>query len=272
MAKQLPKRDLENVGLGVTGACVALVTLVVAALIFMVAQKGLSAFVKDGVSVVEFFTGTKWDLANTAENGLPYTGALPLIVTSFAVMVLSTLIALPIAIGSAIFAVEISPKFGSKIFQPLIELLTGIPSVVFGLIGFHVVVGLMKSVFHVSTGLGILPGAIVLAVMILPTMTTLSVDGLRAVPGRLRPRGRNQKDPDEGRIKGQLRSGGYARMKRRAPTRMALPGQHRDPCGCIDPAAARCPARGPGKGGRISEWGRADRLCAQRRGGAGRDG
>lgn len=60
MAKQLPKRDLENVGLGVTGACVALVTLVVAALIFMVAQKGLSAFVKDGVSIVEFFTGTKW--------------------------------------------------------------------------------------------------------------------------------------------------------------------------------------------------------------------
>ena len=186
MAKQLPKRDLENVGLGVTGACVALVTLVVAALIFMVAQKGLSAFVKDGISVVEFFTGTKWDLANTAKSGLPYTGALPLVVTSFAVMVLSTLIALPIAIGSAIFAVEIQPKFGSKVFQPLIELLTGIPSVVFGLIGFHVVVGLMKSVFHVSTGLGILPGAIVLAVMILPTMTTLSVDGLRAVPDSYR--------------------------------------------------------------------------------------
>ena len=176
MAKQLPKRDLENVGLGVTGACVALVTLVVAALIFMVAQKGLSAFLKDGVSVVEFFTGTKWDLANTAESGLPYTGALPLIVTSFAVMVLSTLIALPIAIGSAIFAVEIQPKFGSKVFQPLIELLTGIPSVVFGLIGFHVVVGLMKSVFHVSTGLGILPGAIVLAVMILPIITSMSRD------------------------------------------------------------------------------------------------
>ena len=182
MAKQLPKRDLENVGLGVTGACVALVTLVVAALIFMVAQKGLSAFVKDGVSVVEFFTGTKWDLANTAENGLPYTGALPLIVTSFAVMVLSTLIALPIAIGSAIFAVEISPKFGSKIFQPLIELLTGIPSVVFGLIGFHVVVGLMKSVFHVSTRLGILPGAIVLAVMILPSIISVSETALKAVP------------------------------------------------------------------------------------------
>ena len=186
MAHHLPKRDLEKVGLSVTGACVALVTLVVAALIFMVAQKGLSAFIKDGVSVAEFFCGTKWDLANTGQNGMPYTGALPLIVTSFSVMILSTAIALPIAIGSAIFAVEISPRFGSRVFQPLIELLVGIPSVVFGLIGFHVVVGFMKAVFHVNTGLGILPGSIVLAVMILPTMTTLAVDALRAVPDSYR--------------------------------------------------------------------------------------
>ena len=186
MAKQMPKRNLEKVGLGVTGACVALVTLVVLALIVMVAQKGLSAFLKDGVNIAEFFTGTKWDLANSNADGMPYTGALPLIVTSFSVMILSTAFALPIAIGSAIFAVEIQPKFGSKVFQPCIELLTGIPSVVFGLIGFHVVVSLMKTLFGVNTGLGILPGAIVLAVMILPTMTTLSVDALRAVPDSYR--------------------------------------------------------------------------------------
>ena len=182
MAKQMPKRDLEKVGLGVTGACVVLVALVVLALIVMVAQKGLSAFFKDGVNVGEFFTGTKWDLANTADNGMPYTGALPLIVTSFSVTLLSTAIALPISLGSAIFAVEIRPRFGSKVFQPLIELLTGIPSVVFGLIGFHVVVGAMKAIFGSATGLGILPGSIVLAVMILPTVTTLSIDALRAVP------------------------------------------------------------------------------------------
>ena len=186
MAKQLPKRDLENVGLGVTGACVVLVTLVVLALIVMVASKGLSAFFKDGVNIAEFFCGTKWDLANLGEDGMPSTGALPLIVTSFSVMVLSTAFALPIAIGSAIFAVEIRPKFGSKVFQPCIELLTGIPSVVFGLIGFHVVVAAMKAIFNVNTGLGILPGAIVLAVMILPTITTLSVDALRAALGYTR--------------------------------------------------------------------------------------
>ena len=105
MAKQMPKRNLEKVGLGVTGACVVLVTLVVLALIIMVAKKGLSAFFKDGVNIAGFFGGTKWDLSNTDQNGMPYTGALPLIVTSFSVTILSTIIALPISLGSAIFAV-----------------------------------------------------------------------------------------------------------------------------------------------------------------------
>ena len=185
-AKVMPKHRLEKVGLGITGACVALVALVVLALIVMIFGKGLSAFFKDGVSPVEFFTGTQWDLANAKPNGMPYVGALPLILTSFAVTILSTVFALPIAIGSAIFAVEIKPKFGRQVFQPVVELLVGIPSVVFGLIGFHVVVAVMKNVFHSPTGLGILPGAIVLAVMILPTITTFSVDALRAVPNSYR--------------------------------------------------------------------------------------
>ena len=187
MAKQMPKRSLEKVGLSVTGACVALVTLVVVALIVMVAQRGLSTFIKDGVDVLNFFTGTVWNLAVTDEaTGLPLTGALPLIVTSFAVTIISTVIALPIAIGSAIYVVEIQPKFGQKYFQPLIELLVGIPSVVFGLIGFHVIVGAVRAIFNVEMGLGILPGSIVLALMILPTITTLSIDALRAVPDSYR--------------------------------------------------------------------------------------
>lgn len=186
MASQMPKRSLEKVGLSVTGACVALVTLLVVALIVMVASRGLSTFFKDGVDVFSFFTGTEWNLASTGEDGLPLTGALPLIVTSFAVTVLSTVIALPVALGAAIYTVEISPKFGRRVFQPLIELLVGIPSVVFGLIGFHVIVGAVRVLFHVNVGLGILPGSIVLALMILPTVTTLSIDALRAVPDSYR--------------------------------------------------------------------------------------
>ncbi|MBY4798384.1 phosphate ABC transporter permease subunit PstC [Collinsella sp. AGMB00827] len=186
MAPTMPKRRLEKIGMGVTGACTALVTLVVIALIVMVAGKGMAAFLKDGVSPIEFFLGKTWDLHNTRPDGMPWTGALPLIVTSFAVMTLSTLFALPIAIGSAIFAVEIRPDFGRRIFQPMVELLVGIPSVVFGLIGFHVIVGFMKFAFNTSTGLGILPAALVLSIMILPTITTFSIDALRAVPASYR--------------------------------------------------------------------------------------
>ena len=183
MAKQLlPKRRLEDVGLGLTGACVALVALVVLTLIVMVAQQGLTTFFGDGISIGAFLTGQNW---------IPTEGrygALPLIVGSFSVTLLSTVLTLPIALGSAIFVVEVQPVFGRKVFQPLVELLVGIPSVVYGLIGLTVVNAAMRAIFGsaAGTGAGILSGAIVLAVMILPTVTTLSIDALAAVPNQYR--------------------------------------------------------------------------------------
>ena len=130
----------------------------------------------------QFVTGTSW----VPSDGK--FGALPLIVTSFGVMLLSTLFTLPIALGSAIFVVEVRPGFGRKVFQPLVELLVGIPSVVYGLIGLTVVNAAMRAIFGeaAGTGAGILSGAIVLAVMILPTVTTLSIDALAAVPNQYR--------------------------------------------------------------------------------------
>ena len=109
---------------------------------------------------------------------------------SFAVTLLSTLFALPIAIGSAIFVVEIAPRLGRRVFQPLIELLVGIPSVVYGLIGLTVVVTWTRDMAAAAgqtiTGFGIFSSAIVLAVMILPTITSLSIDALAAVPNQYR--------------------------------------------------------------------------------------
>lgn len=184
MAKKnlMPKENLEKVGLGVTGACVALVAIVVVALIVMVAQQGLATFISDGINFWDFISGTSW----IPDQGR--YGALPLIVGSFSVTILSTLFALPIALGSAIFVVEIQPEFGRKYFQPLVELLVGIPSVVYGLIGLFVVNSAMRNIFGqaAGTGAGILSGAIVLAVMILPTVTTLSIDALAAVPKEYR--------------------------------------------------------------------------------------
>ena len=182
MANLMPKRRLENIGLGVTGFCVALVALVVVTLIFMVAQQGLTTFFVDGLNPIDFFFGQNWIPEQERY------GALPMIVGSFAVTLLSTLFALPIAIGSAIFVVEVAPTFGRRVFQPFIELLVGIPSVVYGVLGLYVINSLVKAIFGEAapTGAGILSGSIVLAIMILPTITTLSMDALRAVPNQYR--------------------------------------------------------------------------------------
>ena len=182
MANLMPKRRLENIGLGITGFCVALVALVVVTLIFMVAQQGLTTFFVDGLNPVDFFFGQNWIPEQERY------GALPMIVGSFAVTLLSTAFALPVAIGSAIFVVEVAPSFGRRIFQPFIELLVGIPSVVYGVLGLYVINSLIKAIFGdaAPTGAGILSGSLVLAIMILPTITTLSMDALRAVPNQYR--------------------------------------------------------------------------------------
>lgn len=132
-------------------------------------------------SSTAFFTGTTWNPHQADASGAPTVGALPMIVGSFSVTLLSTLLALPFALGSAIFVVEISPRFGRTVFQPVVELLVGIPSVVYGLIGLTIVVAWCRG-WSNTTGFGIFSGSIVLAVMILPTITSLSIDALTAVP------------------------------------------------------------------------------------------
>lgn len=172
----LSKKRLDNVGRALSGACVTLIVLLVATLVFMVAQHGLPHF-----SPTAFFTGTTWSPHQADASGAPTVGALPMIVGSFSVTLLSTLLALPFALGSAIFVVEISPRFGRTVFQPVVELLVGIPSVVYGLIGLTIVVAWCRG-WSNTTGFGIFSGSIVLAVMILPTITSLSIDALTAVP------------------------------------------------------------------------------------------
>jgi phosphate transport system permease protein len=177
----MSKRRLERCGLTITGACVALVAVLVVTLIVMVASHGLATFTTDGIPLGDFLLGTTWNPHQADAMGNPTVGALPMICGSFAVTLLATAFALPIAVGSAIFVVEVAPGFGRRVFQPLVELLVGIPSVVFGLIGLTVVVAWTRG-WAGGTGYGIFSGAVVLAVMVLPTITSLSIDAVAAVP------------------------------------------------------------------------------------------
>lgn len=177
----LEKRQLEKVGKCLTGFCVLLVALVVFTLIIMVAQRGVATFTTDGIDLWSFLSSTNWNPHQADSTGMPTVGALPMIVGSFAVTLLSCVFVLPFAIGSAIFVVEVNPEFGNRFFRPALELLLGIPSVVFGLVGLTILVPWVRG-WAGGTGYGILTGSLVLAVMVLPTVTSLAIDAIAAVP------------------------------------------------------------------------------------------
>ncbi|MGX6978317.1 phosphate ABC transporter permease subunit PstC [Vagococcus elongatus] len=179
------KARLEQIGKTVSFICILFIVVVVAAIFYFVMSKGLATFVKDGVNFFDFLFGTEWSPGTVGADGKPLTGALPMIVGSFLVTLLSAIVATPFAIGAAVFMTEISPKIGKKILQPVIELLVGIPSVVYGFVGLTVVVPVVRRTFG-GSGFGILAGTFVLFVMILPTVTSMTVDALTAVPRHYR--------------------------------------------------------------------------------------
>ncbi|MEG0550480.1 MAG: phosphate ABC transporter permease subunit PstC [Vagococcus sp.] len=185
LLKKSPKRKLEQFGKTISFLAIALIVAVVVAIFYFVASKGLATFFVDKVSLTDFLFGTEWNPSSVDANGQPLVGAMPMILGSFIVTFLSALIATPFAIGAAVFMTEISPKLGTKVLQPVIELLVGIPSVVYGFIGLSVIVPAVRSVFG-GSGFGILAGTFVLFVMILPTVTSMTVDALKAVPRHYR--------------------------------------------------------------------------------------
>ena len=185
LMKKSKRAKMERTGKLISLFCILLIVLVVVSIFYFVASKGLATFFVDKVNFFDFLFGTKWNPSQVGENGQPLVGALPMIVGSFLVTFLSAIVATPFAIGAAVFMVEISPKQGQKILQPVIELLVGIPSVVYGFIGLSVIVPAVRSVFG-GTGFGILAGTFVLFVMILPTVTTMTVDALKSVPRHYR--------------------------------------------------------------------------------------
>lgn len=184
-ARAKSKIWIERRGRMVTLLCVAFMVFVAASILYFVTSKGLSTFVINKASIADFLFGKEWDPGKLDKEGKPVVGALPMIAGSFAVTLFSALICAPFAIGGAVFMTEISPKFGKRILQPVIELLVGIPSVVYGFTGLSLVVPFLRDHFS-GSGFGIAAATIVLTVMILPTMMSLSVDAILAVPASLR--------------------------------------------------------------------------------------
>lgn len=164
--------------------CAAIATLSVFLITFFIFKEGLPILKEYGI--INFIFGKTWSPTNGNY------GALPMIIGSISVTLGALIIGVPMGITCAIFLAEIAPKSVVKVFKPAVELLAGIPSVVYGFFGLSILVPLIRT--HIlpfiqkfnqdayTSGYSILAGAIILAIMILPTIVNISENAIRAVP------------------------------------------------------------------------------------------
>jgi len=147
------------------------VLVVIAAFIF---RESLPALQEVGLFKILF--GTEW------YPRYDKFGILTMVVGSIAVTIVSLGIAIPLSLGAAVLLAEVAPQPVRKVVRPAVELLVGIPSVVFGLVGMVALAPFIADISGKGSGSSVLAASIVLAVMVLPTITSISEDAIRALP------------------------------------------------------------------------------------------
>ena len=131
------------------------------------------------VGLVDFLFGTTWDSTNKTN---PQYGILPFILTSIYGTAGAILIGVPIGFMTAVFLAKVAPSKVASAIRPAVDLLAGIPSVVYGMVGMVILLPGIRELFDLRAGDTLLAAIIVLAVMILPSIISVSETALRAVP------------------------------------------------------------------------------------------
>jgi len=157
----------------------AITSIVVMILIFYyMIHESLRAFATIGILNLLF--GQKWHPAGDIY------GMLPLILTAFIVTILALIINIGIGVPLAIFLAELAGPRSKALLKPAIELLAGVPSIVYGFLGIIFLVSYLQDSYYMLTGRSILAGSILLGIMFLPYITTICEDALRAVPSEFK--------------------------------------------------------------------------------------
>ncbi|MBP2000430.1 phosphate transport system permease protein [Paenibacillus shirakamiensis] len=152
--------------------------LVLALVIFFIGKTALLTF-RD-ISFAQFFLSFDW----TPEEGK--FGAASFIINTLSLTLLTMVFAVPISVGLAILIAEIAPKWLKSFIRPVLDLLVGIPSIVYGYLGLTVLIPIIRNLSGENLGDGLLAASIVLTIMILPTISRISDDAITAVPKKYR--------------------------------------------------------------------------------------
>ncbi|MQA83814.1 MAG: phosphate ABC transporter permease subunit PstC [Streptosporangiales bacterium] len=137
------------------------------------------------VNIVEFLTGLTWSplFAN------PQFGVLPLVSGTLVITAIAVLVAMPLGLGAAVYLSEYARPRTRKVVKPTLEVLAGIPTVVYGFFALSAVTPFLRSIWPVGEGpevFNALAAGLVMGIMIIPTVASLSEDAMSAVPGGLR--------------------------------------------------------------------------------------
>ena len=155
-------------------ALIAVVSLlIIAGFVFF---KGLRPFISESYSIKEFIFSVDWYPSSNK------FGILPMIVASILGTAGAVILGVPIGLLTAIFIAELAPKKLSKIITPAVELLAGIPSVIYGVFGLAIIVPFIQKTFNLPKGQSLLAMIIVLAIMMLPSIISVATTAIRAVP------------------------------------------------------------------------------------------
>lgn len=173
---RIHSKFIENFMHGVFGALGLISTVSVLVISIFLLVSGLPAILKIGL--IPFLFGTTW--ASTAST--PLYGILPFILTSVYGTLGAMLLGIPIGFFVALYLAKMASPRVKVIFEGAVSLLSGIPSVVYGLIGMIFIVPAVRNVFNLADGSGLFTAILVLFIMILPTIITVSVTALEAVP------------------------------------------------------------------------------------------
>lgn len=174
--KKSAKNLLELIMNGLFFLCGLIAVVFVLFISFYLIVSGLPAIREIGL--VEFLFGQKW--ASTAAD--PQFGILPFILTSIYGTAGAIVIGVPVGFMTAVFLAKVAPAPLAALVRPAVDLLAGIPSVVYGLVGMIVLVPAVRKVFNLPDGASLFAAIIVLAVMILPSIISVSETALKAVP------------------------------------------------------------------------------------------
>ncbi len=171
---------LEKVSARMFLVCALLSVISLLLIIGFVFYKGSHPFVAEGYSLIDFIFGTDWVPSEEK------FGIFPMIVASIFATIGALIIGVPIGLFTAVFLAEIASKKIAKIISPAIQLLAGIPSVLYGVFGLAIIVPFLQNSIGLVKGQSLLAVILVLAIMMLPTIVTVAETAIRAVPNTYR--------------------------------------------------------------------------------------